>query len=46
MANATTLTDKETAVVDIGAADCWFQHIAIEVPGAETRTEWCEPVTE
>ena len=29
-----------------GAADCWFQHIALEVPGAETRTEWCEPVTE
>ena len=27
-----------------GAADCWFQHIAIEVPGTETRTEWCEPV--
>ena len=28
-----------------GAADCWFQHIAIEVPGTETRTEWCEPVS-
>ena len=27
-----------------GAADCWFQHIALEVPGTETRTEWCEPV--
>ena len=26
-----------------GAADCWFQHIAIEVPGTETHTEWCEP---
>ena len=29
-----------------GAADSWFQHIALEVPGTETRTEWCEPVTE
>ena len=28
------------------APDSWFQHIALEVPGAETRTEWCEPVTE
>ena len=28
-----------------GAADCWFQHIALEVPGTETRTEWCEPVS-
>ena len=26
------------------APDCWFQHIALEVPGTETRTEWCEPV--
>lgn len=22
----------------------WFQHLAIEVPGEDTRTEWCEPV--
>ena len=29
-----------------GAADCWFQHIALEVPGTETRTEWCEPAAE
>ena len=26
--------------------DCWFSHIAIECPGEETSTEWCEPVTD
>lgn len=26
------------------AKDCWFQHLAIEVPGEETSNEWCEPV--
>jgi quercetin dioxygenase-like cupin family protein len=25
-------------------ADSWFAHIAVEVPGEETRNEWCEPV--
>lgn len=25
-------------------ADSWFSHIAIEVPGKDTHTEWCEPV--
>ena len=25
--------------------DFWFSHLAIEVPGEETSTEWCEPVT-
>jgi quercetin dioxygenase-like cupin family protein len=25
-------------------ADIWFSHIAVEVPGEETKTEWCEPV--
>lgn len=24
----------------------WFQHLAIEVPGENTRTEWCEPVND
>ena len=24
----------------------WFSHIAIEVPGADTNTEWCDPVSE
>ena len=26
------------------AKDSWFQHLAIEVPGEGTSTEWCEPV--
>lgn len=26
------------------ACDSWFQHLAIEVPGEEGCTEWCEPV--
>ena len=26
------------------APNCWFQHIALEVPGAEQSNEWCEPV--
>lgn len=25
--------------------DSWFSHIAIEVPGEETKNEWCEPVS-
>ncbi|MGN0557245.1 MAG: cupin domain-containing protein [Acutalibacteraceae bacterium] len=28
------------------AQDAWFQHLAIEVPGENCRTEWCEPVTD
>lgn len=28
------------------AADSWFSHLAIEVPGEETANEWCEPVSE
>lgn len=27
------------------APDRWFAHLAIEVPGEENRTEWCEPVS-
>lgn len=27
-------------------ADSWFSHIAVEVPGEDTRNEWCEPVTD
>ncbi len=26
--------------------DSWFAHLSIEVPGENTATEWCEPVTE
>ena len=29
-----------------GASRCWFSHLAIEVPGEETSTEWCEKVTD
>ena len=27
-------------------ANSWFSHIAVEVPGENTRNEWCEPVTD
>ena len=26
--------------------DAWFAHIAIEIPGEEGYTEWCEPVSD
>lgn len=26
------------------ATDSWFSHLAVEVPGENTHTEWCEPV--
>lgn len=28
------------------ARDSWFQHLAVEVPGENCRTEWCEPVSD
>lgn len=28
------------------AADSWFSHLAMEVPGEETGNEWLEPVDE
>ena len=28
------------------AADSWFAHLAIEVPGEKAQTEWCEPVSD
>ena len=28
------------------APDSWFSHIAIEVSGEETSSEWCEPVSD
>lgn len=28
------------------AADSWFQHLAVEVPGTNCRNEWCEPVAD
>ena len=26
--------------------DRWFSHIAVEVPGEDTSSEWCEPVSD
>ena len=26
--------------------DCWFSHLAIEVPGENTNNEWCESVND
>ncbi len=26
--------------------DSWFSHLALEIPGTDTSTEWCEPVTD
>ena len=26
--------------------DSWFSHLAMEIPGENTSTEWCEPVTD
>jgi quercetin dioxygenase-like cupin family protein len=26
-------------------ADSWFSHIAVEIPGVESRSEWLEPVS-
>lgn len=26
--------------------DSWFSHIAVEVPGEDTSTKWCEPVSD
>ena len=46
---------KEGSVVNIppkvkhwhGAAkDSWFSHLALEISGENTSTEWCEPVTD
>ena len=28
------------------APDSWFSHLAVEVPGKDTRTDWCEPVSD
>ena len=27
------------------APDSWFSHLAVEVPGENAHTEWCEPVS-
>ena len=28
------------------APDSWFSHVAVEVPGTETKNEWSEPVSD
>ncbi len=28
------------------ASDSWFSHLAVEVPGENIHTEWCEPVSD
>lgn len=28
------------------AKNSWFSHLAIEVPGEDTGSEWCEPVSD
>ena len=28
------------------ASDSWFSHLAIEIPGEEGSTEWCEAVSD
>ena len=28
------------------AKDSWFSHLAVEVPGENTKNEWCEPVSD
>lgn len=28
------------------APDSWFQHLAVEVPGKNCKSEWCEPVSD
>ena len=28
------------------AQDSWFSHLAVEVPGENTHTEWCEAVSD
>ena len=28
------------------ARDSWFAHVAVEIPGTETRNEWLDPVSD
>lgn len=46
-----SLNEGSVVVIPMGAkhwhgakAESWFSHISVEVPGTETRNEWCEPV--
>lgn len=47
MRNGLENIDKgNTEIVAEYIKDSWFSHIAIEVPGENTKTEWCEPVVD
>ena len=46
---------KEGSIITIPAGvkhwhgakkDSWFSHLAVEVPGVNSSTEWCEPVSD
>ena len=48
---ARELNPGDVVVIPVGvkhwhgaAKDSWFSHVAVEVPGEDTSTEWCEPV--
>lgn len=40
------LNDDECCEKHGAKRDCWFSHIAIEVPGENTSNEWCEHVSD
>ena len=37
---------RQTSSTGMAAADCWFAHLAFEVPGESAFNEWLEPVTD
>ncbi len=37
---------EELAEKHGAAPDSWFSHLALEVPGADARAEWLEPVSD
>jgi len=46
------MTAGDTVNIPVGvkhwhgaAPDSWFSHLAVEVPGENGSTEWCEPVS-
>ena len=48
---ARSLNPGDVVIIPAGAKhwhgaqkDCWFSHIAVEVPGKDTKTEWLEAV--
>ena len=50
---AVSLTEGSVITIPAGVKhwhgakkDSWFSHLAVEVPGVNSSTEWCEPVTD